>query len=377
MRAKLMLVLPVLTFSSMCNFATPIGTAAFVWERLVSDSGISYQLYVASSLNGGIVYGGTFFFSKNGYAKPIDGGIWVRVTDNAGKELGFMKMTGDNYSGIDALAGLENGIIIVVINRKIGPSIIKTIDIKKNKVVFEKELERGISISKILGCGGGGTFLIGHKLLQSYILRIDINGNATKQVLDKLTGNYFVDGVCLHDRMILVKNKGERSQFFVTNSMVTTSIYDFDGNVVKEMQFPGRGGSVAILKTGEMAIVYDESMTAAQHIKAIGFSESMDVIWKTNVHDSNIGFESFNVSSYNNRFIVGGSVYTRQFVAVINAGGVLVNSFVFDKVRPGTGYKVLCKENIGCFSMSTQINQSEENIWANEGRIALFVHNIK
>jgi hypothetical protein len=255
-------------------------------------------------------------------------GIWMwRVNTIDGTiseiELKNVKNVPIKIFDVQCLQNTNNGTIVAVITAGNDQPMLVRIDVN-GEINLLKKLATESDISSIIPTIDNMLLLIGHKSLNSFIIKINDNGTEiwTKE-FNRGKHENFVDGIATNDGgFILIENSGKFEKLFMGECSLFVSKFDSNGNKVDERFLPGRYGSIAQGKDGRFAVVYDKKADSSQDIWVQAYDKQLSPLWSQNITTTKLGFEKFKAAGLTNgNYVISGTVKGKPWVTYLDSNG--------------------------------------------------------
>jgi hypothetical protein len=191
------------------------------------------------------------------------------------------------HTAIRALAVLDQTHLLLIIDFvEHQPWLLKVNT--ETRDIFAKELgdpSRLLTIRKMLSLTHQTFLLIGDENADAFAMKIDAHGMSLwEKTFDRGKRELFVDGLVLPDgEVVLVGNSGEYDIFHAGPSQVWVGRYNPQGDLMAEVHFPGRHGSITRSTQGIYGLVYDRGDEGQQEIHIRALKTDFTTHWQAKI----------------------------------------------------------------------------------------------
>lgn len=258
-------------------FASPSPVVPWDMQYCIENMWCEYQAYALDDRTNDILI--AYFTSNVPWSDQTNEKIYrlSRFNSNGEKigEVNLNKLLESAEIGIDklqlsdliSLNVLSDGSYLVLFDVIRVPWIIKISN--ENKLIYVKKVNTAnkITILNVKNISNDRFLILGHNELDSTLIVTDQTGNVLiEKKLDLGYMDYFIDGLETTTGYVIVGNSGKYDMLRRGDSEVWIGKIDKDGNVLSQMRFTGRFGSLIKLRDSGYAFLYDKSVNNMQDI---------------------------------------------------------------------------------------------------------------
>lgn len=238
------------------------------------------------------------------------------------------------------------------------------VDLKGPRVESLQGLGGPVGPWKIVGAADGSLVLLGQRSLDFLIARVDKAGKLLGQEQDDRGAmDSLFDGVpAPGGGFVAVGDSGTYDMLDRGPSQVWVRRYSPDGKVVAERTFLGRRGRLAGDGKGRYLLVYDQSATDAQQIRAELLDEGLKTVWQREILNAPQGYAIFDALHDAPGWIVFGARDEKPFLTGLDAAGKPAWTFWDPALQPADEYEAVALKDQIFVASSTFVEGSDGKI---------------
>lgn len=315
-----------------------------VWEKHFADDHLEYE-YKMASLSGSneiwLVVGtrpkGKLGGLQSLFLWKIDKTTGKKISEFNGKIFAKNKKdkkdkkdkdkTGDiTYTKIHALTVMQDGDIFLVLEYSDHHVSLIKISKKDGTPLFVKQIEESnhsMMITKIIPVKDHHYLFIGRNAGMPLLMKLDNSGNIIwKKTVVDADISLFMDGLSF-------ENGGYALLGSQLSSPEKTNVwigkFDADGNLLGEIEFPGRFGSIAGDEAGGLVVVSDQRDSGGWDILVRKFDMKLEQSWEVKILSEVNTLAPFRISGLpDGSFILTGTNESMLWVSRIKATGEII-----------------------------------------------------
>ena len=230
------------------------------------------------------------------------------------------------HAAIRALTVLDRTHLLLIIDFvKHQPWLLK-VNVK-TKDVFAKELSgpsRRLTIRKMIPLAQQTFLLIGAEDADALVMKIDAHGAPLwEKTFDRGKMELFVDGLTLpNGDFVLVGNSGTYDLFHAGPSKVWVGRYNAQGDLMAEVDFDGRYGSITRNAQGMYGLVYDSGDKGQQNIRVRALDTDFRTQWRAKILSVEHSLHHFKITTLSSgSFLVVGGNEHQPYMTKISSEG--------------------------------------------------------
>ena len=217
----------------------------------------------------------------------------------------------------------------------------------ETKDIFAKELSgpsRRLTIRKMLPLAQQTFLLIGDENADALAIKIDAHGTPLwEKTFDRGKMELFVDGLTLpNGDFVLVGNSGKYDLFHAGPSEVWVGRYTPQGELMTEVRFAGRYGSITRSTQGVYGIVYDRGDEGQQDIRIQALNTDFQKRWHAKILAVEHSLHHFKIATLSGgAFLVVGGNEHQPYMTKISPQGKEQWTFWGRKMPRAMSYDLL------------------------------------
>ena len=286
------------------------------WEKLYGEDGSETELGgLAVSADGTLT--AAAMVQKPGRAPQMV--LWTLGTEG---EVRGTKALDDPapVAEIRDLTRVDGGLWLLGLT---GNERARLVDLQGPRAVDVPALGGPVGVEKIVPLPDGSLLLLGERSLDFLIVRVDRTGKVLwQQQDDRGAMDSLFDGEpAPGGGFVAVGDSGTFDMLSRGPSKVWVRRYSPEGKVVAERTFSGHRGRLAGDGKGNYLLVYDQSATDAQQVRAELLDAGLKTLWQREILNAQQGYATFDALHEAPGWIVFGAREERPFVTGLDPAG--------------------------------------------------------